>query len=109
MRRAVLVVVMAVGFPFLPPAALVASADEGSPVAPTNVGPQIRPPVGVLRHVDTERAPQPSFAPPRTAAKDLVVLVGGYQSCACPDDGTFDALRARLAADGGFDVVRFGT
>jgi hypothetical protein len=37
-----------------------------------------------------------------------VVLVGGYQSCACPDDGTFDALRKRLAAVPNMDVLRFG-
>ena len=107
MRRGVLVVLAAVALPFLPIGAFVASADEGSPVAPASVGPQLRPPSGVLRHVDADRlAVSPA---PRTHGKELVVLVGGYQSCACPDDGTFDALRARLAADGGYDVVRFGT
>jgi pimeloyl-ACP methyl ester carboxylesterase len=85
--------------------ALVASADEGSPVAP--VSPSIRPPLGVLRHVDAARA---TYVPgtQREQRDELVVLVGGYQSCACPDDGTFDALRKRLAIAGGFTVIRFG-
>jgi len=106
MRRGVLVVLVAVALPFLPARAFVASADEGSPVAPASVGPQLRPPSGVLRHVEADRlAVSPE---PRVHGKELVVLVGGYQSCACPDDGTFDVLRARLASDGGYDVVRFG-
>jgi hypothetical protein len=107
MRCGVLVVLAAAALPFLPVGAPVASADEGSPVAPASVSPRVRPPAGVLRHVDTDRV-SVSPAPVPARGRELVVLVGGYQSCACPDDGTFDALRSRLAADGGFDVVRFG-
>lgn len=106
MRRDVLVVLLAVGLSFLPARAFVASADEGSPVAPASVNPRIRPPEGVLRHVD---AAQIAISPaPSAHGKELIVLVGGYQSCACPDDGTFDALRDRVVKDGAFDVVRFG-
>lgn len=99
-------VLAAVALPFLPVGTTAASADEGSPVAPASVSPRVRPPQGVLRHVDADRiaAPVASLAP----RNELVMLVGGYQSCACPDDGTFDALRARLAAESGFTVVRFG-
>ena len=107
MRRDVLVVLVAVALPFLPLGAFVASADEGSPVAPASVSPHVRPPEGVLRHVDAALLTViPSPAPAH--GKELIVLVGGYQSCACPDDGTFDALRDRVTRDGGFDVVRFG-
>jgi hypothetical protein len=107
MRRGVLVLLLAVTLPFLPASHHVASAEEGSPVAPTNVGPRLRPPLGMLRPVDEDRAVAPSPMP-RSAGRELIVLVGGYQSCACPDDGTFDALRDRLAGNDRFDVVRFG-
>jgi len=99
-------VVTAFTLPFLAAAALVASADEGSRGGQVAASPQIRPPLGVLRHVD---APTASPAPAGAALPELVVLVGGYQSCACPDDGTFDALRKGLAAVPNTDVVRFGT
>ena len=107
MRAPVLVAAVALALPFLAAPALVASADEGSPPAPTSASPRIRPPIGVLRHVDAAQTAVPSVAP--APARELVVLVGGYQSCACPDDGTFDALRDRLAREGNFDVIRFGT
>lgn len=93
------------------------SADEGSPVAPAPVNPRIRPPLGVLRGVDAavmSSVPSVSSSaadPDRSSSlrkRELVVLVGGYQSCACPDDGTFEALQRRLAADPHLDVVRFG-
>ena len=104
--RVLLLLVVIFALPFTT-AALIASADEGSPGAPAGASPPIRPPLGVLRNVD---APRTSVVPlarndPRT---ELVVLVGGYQSCACPEDNTFDALRARLASSGGYTVVRFG-
>jgi PGAP1-like protein len=106
MRSRALLVLAAFALPFVTTAPI-ALADEGSPPVPTETSPRVRPPVGVLRHVDAART---RVAP---AARDgeraeLVVLVGGYQSCACPDDGTFDALRTRLAIAGGFTVVRFG-
>jgi hypothetical protein len=99
-------VVTAFTLPFLASAALVAYADEGSRGGQVAASPQIRPPLGVLRHVD---APTASPAPAGASLPELVVLVGGYQSCACPDDGTFDALRKGLAAVPNTDVVRFGT
>jgi hypothetical protein len=100
---------LTLAIPFLPAAARIASADEGSPVAPMQVSPSIRPPTGVLRHADAPKSTtQPQSTTP-SPTRELVVLVGGYQSCACPDDGTFDALKGRLAATGGFDVVRFGS
>ena len=91
---------MAFTLPFLASAALVASADEGSTGRQTPAGPSIRPPLGVLRHVD---APTASPVSPRP---ELVVLVGGYQSCAC--DETFDDLKPWLAALPNTKVVRFG-
>ena len=36
-----------------------------------------------------------------------MILIGGYQSCSCIDDGAFDMLTTRLVS-AGFDVVRFG-
>lgn len=107
--RGALMVVFSAALSFLPPAALGALADEGAPVAPALASPRIRPPDGVLKHVDA-----PALAVPRASSaalqtgRELVVLVGGYQSCACPDDGTFDLLTRRLV-EGGFDVLRFGT
>jgi hypothetical protein len=58
----------------------------------------------VLRHVDAPTASAVAL----TNGGELVVLVGGYQSCACPDDGTFNGLRSRLATVPGITVVRFG-
>jgi hypothetical protein len=104
--RALLLSVVIIALPFMTNA-LVASADEGSPAAPAGASPSVRPPLGILRHVDAARA---SVAPiaPQDVRPELIVLVGGYQSCACPDDGTFDALSKRLSGSNGFTVVRFG-
>ena len=101
-----LVAAMSFALPFMAASTLVVSADEGSPAPPGPVNPRIRPPSGVLRHVDA-----PTASPVLGVAhrgRELVVLVGGYQSCACPDDGTFDRLRDRLSALPDVDVVRFG-
>lgn len=68
-----------------------------------------RPPLAVLRPVGVPPTTAPVRAapvPPMAPRRELVVLVGGYQSCAC--DGTFAALEPRLR-ESGFDVVRFGT
>ena len=108
MRSRALVVVIAAALPFVPALALAASADEGSPVAPAQVSPPLRPPLGVLRHVDAPAASPGADAPPEIPGRELVVLVGGYQSCACPDDGTFEVLKRQLAKEPRFDVVRFG-
>jgi hypothetical protein len=99
---------MAATLPVMTAFGIAASADEGSPVAPTPVSPPLRPPFGVLRHVDAPTASPIADAPLATQNKELVVLVGGYQSCACPDDGTFEALKRQLATDPHLDVVRFG-
>ena len=64
--------------------------------------------MGVLRHVDAAVTPSAPEGVSPASERELVVLVGGYQSCACPDDGTFEALQRRLASDPRFDVVRFG-
>ena len=79
---------------FAPALALDASADDGTG----------RPPEAVLRHVDASRAPAIASAPSR---KELVILVGGYQSCSCQDDPMFRSLRTRFEA-AGFDVIQFG-
>lgn len=113
MRTFSLSAALCVALTFLPAAARIALADDGSPIAPASASPAVRPPLGVLRHVDAPRlvAPAAPIAPriaaPIQGSKELVVLVGGYQSCACPDDGTFAALTPQLIARG-FDVVRFG-
>ncbi|MEP6693571.1 MAG: hypothetical protein ABJB39_02905 [Chloroflexota bacterium] len=88
----------------LPALALVASADEGSPLRPVDAGPPLRPPVTVLRAVD--RAPSTSALSTDAPKKELIVLVGGYGSGT--EDQFFDGLRTRVAAQGGYDVVRFG-
>ncbi|HUQ40901.1 MAG TPA: hypothetical protein VM052_00220 [Candidatus Limnocylindrales bacterium] len=125
MRLRALVTILCLALPFLPAVALIASADEDSRAAPTLPSPSIRPPLAILRHVDAPATAAPiapphapsAIAPPHVpsataptdaSGKELVVLVGGYQSCACPDDGTFDALRKRLATDPHLDVIRFG-
>lgn len=107
MRSRALLTVMA-ALPLMTAFGLAASADEGSPVAPTPVSPPLRPPLGVLRHVDAPVASPTAAVPLAISGRELVVLVGGYQSCACPDDGTFEALKRRLSTDPHLDVVRFG-
>ncbi len=79
----------------------VARADPGTPTAP----PSFQPPSGVLRHVDAPRTAAPLATGSGARGRELVVLVGGFQSCAC--DATFDGLAKRLS-DAGFDVRRFG-
>jgi hypothetical protein len=88
----------------LPALALVASADEGPPLQPVDAGPPLRPPLTVLRAV--ERAPASSAIATDVPKRELIVLVGGYASE--PDDHAFDAFSARVAHEGGYDVVRFG-
>lgn len=93
-----------VAWAVLPALALVASADEGPPLPPADAGPPLRPPLTVLRAVG--RAPSVSAIPVNAQKKELIVLVGGYASG--PDGHVFDAFRARVAQEGGYDVVRFG-
>src|SRR5260221_13231850 len=88
MRASVFVVAaMSFALPCMVASALVASADEGSPTPSGQVDPRIRPPSGVLRHVDAPTAGPVFTSAPR--AKELGVFVGGYQSCAGPAGGTF--------------------
>lgn len=77
-----------------------ASADPG-PTPPRSFD----PPSGVLRHVDAPRTAVPAASAAMPRGRELVMLVGGFQSCAC--DATFDTLAKRLT-DAGFDVRRFG-
>lgn len=87
-----------------PAMALVALADDGTTNASATPPPSFRPPSAVLRHVDAPVAVSAAGAVP--AKRELVVFVGGYQTCSC-DDPTFDDLVARATA-AGYDVRRFG-
>jgi len=87
----------------LPALALVASADEDPPRHPADAGPPLRPPLTVLRAVQRGPTATALAAVPR---KELIVLVGGYGSG--EDPHIFDAFRARVATEAGYDVVRFG-
>src|SRR5438093_6967441 len=87
----------------LPALALVALADEDPPLRPVDAGPPLRPPLSVLRAV--ERAPSASAAP-EAPKKELIILVGGYASEVDPP--AFGDFRARVAQQGGYDVMEFG-
>ncbi|HUG05756.1 MAG TPA: hypothetical protein VMQ78_04390 [Candidatus Limnocylindria bacterium] len=104
MRVRALIGATLVAWAALPALALAASADEGPPLRPVDAGPLLRPPLTVLRAVD--RAPTAPATSAKAPKKELIVLVGGYGSG--PDDRTFDAFSARVADEGGYDVVRFG-
>lgn len=104
MRMRALIGAMLVAWAALPALALVASADEGPPLPPVDAGPPLRPPLTVLRAA--ERAPSAPTTGTNAPKKELIVLVGGYASGS--DDNAFDAFRARVAKEGGYDVVRFG-
>lgn len=82
------------------PSASFARAEDGRGPLPS-----IHPPEGVLRHVDAARTAVPAPAGP---SREVVVLVGGYQSCSCQRDPDLEALR-RSFEGAGFDVVQFGT
>lgn len=101
MRRVLLVTVASFALAAL--STSLALADE-SPTA----SPRVRAANSVLRHVDAQTLEVPPTARPDTHAKEVVILVGGYQSCACIDDRAFDPLRDRLLMSG-YDVVSFGT
>ena len=99
MRSAVAALIAVVALTVFAPVALADDAPAPSP--------RVRPPDTVLRHVDAATAdvtPAPTHDP---HGREVVVLVGGYQSCSCIEDNTFDTLRPRLIA-AGYDVVRFG-
>lgn len=98
MGRLLAVASLVVAALLAPFATTTARADDGAPI------PSLRPPTTVLRHVDV---PTRSAPPPAAEKRELVILVGGYQSCSCIDDGSFDMLTGRLIA-AGYDVRRFG-
>lgn len=89
----------------IPASALEAHASDHR----TDPLPSIRPPEGVLRHVDAPLASVPAATPIASAPvrREVVILVGGYQSCACEHDPDFDDFRASLEA-AGFEVRQFG-
>ena len=68
---------------------------------------RVRAPNSVLRHVDVQTLEVPPTARPDTHRKQVVILVGGYQSCSCIDDHALDLYRDRFIS-AGYDVVRFG-
>jgi hypothetical protein len=109
MHMRALIGAILVAWAALPALALVASADEDPPLRPVDAGPPLRPPLTVLRAVERVAA-APASAPdtkqPNTQKKELIVLVGGYASG--DDAHVFDALRARVGQEGGYEVVRFG-
>jgi hypothetical protein len=104
MHMRALIGAMLVAGAALPALALAASADEGPPLRPVDAGPPLRPPLTVLRAV--ERAAAVPASAPDVKKKELIVLVGGYASG--EDAHVFDAFRARVARESGYDVVRFG-
>lgn len=91
-------------FAVLPAMALVASADEDPPLRPADAGPPLRPPLTVLRAAETTTAPT-AIAADRPK-RELIVLVGGYGTG--PDSHVFDAFRARVARQSGYEVALFG-
>jgi hypothetical protein len=97
----VLTCVLAGGIVFASGAFVALANDAPSPT------PHVRIPDSVLRHVDAQTLEVPPTPRPDTHAKEVVILVEGYESCACLDDHAFDLLRDRLVASG-FDVVSFG-
>ena len=108
MRMRALIGATLLAYVALPAFALVASADEGPPLPPVDAGPPVRPPITVLRAVERAASAPPSAVDRQTAdrKKELIVLVGGYASG--DDPHVFDAFRARIVREGGYDVVRFG-
>lgn len=96
----------------LPALALVASADEGPPLRPTDAGPPLRPPVSVLRAAATvPPAPIGSVVAPGAVVRpkrELIVLVGGLGTDKRPGENPFTEFQARVPSDT-YDVLRFGT
>lgn len=105
----------------LPTAALVASADEDPPIRPEVGGPPIRPPLSELREtllfpvppaaqpVHTGQVPDaiPSFPTSRATHRELVVVVGGYQS-EFKDPKPLRDFIDSLDLGQNFEVIRFG-
>jgi hypothetical protein len=104
MRVRALIGATLVGGALLPALALVASADEDPPLRSVEAGPPLRPPLTVLRAVET--APPTVAVSAKQPQKELIVLVGGYGTG--PDSHVFDAFRARVARESGYEIVRFG-
>jgi hypothetical protein len=111
MRVRALIGAMLVAWAALPALALVASADEGPPLRPTDAGPPLRPPVSVLRSAATvPPAPIGTVVAPGAVTspkRELIVLVGGLGTDKQPGDNPFKDLQARIPSDT-YDVMRFG-
>lgn len=92
----------------LPALALVASADEGPPLPPADAGPPLRPPLTVLRAVET-MPPQAAATSPTAggahSTRELIVMIGGYASGDKPP--AFNTFTT-MAASSGYDVLEFG-
>ncbi len=105
----------------LPTAAFVASADDGSPIRPEVGGPPIRPPLSELRNTQwfpLVPAPQPvrtgqvddpipAFPPSAATQRELVIVVGGYQSEFKDQKPVRDFIDG-LALGPHYKVIRFG-
>lgn len=103
LKRIFITALATIAIALTPVAALAAFADDPTPTPLAS----LRPPSGVLRQADAPTAsPAPTgvVAPPKP---ELVLFVGGYQTCSC-NDHSFDAYAARATA-AGYDVKNFGT
>ena len=111
MRMRALIGATFLAWALLPALALVASADEDPPVRAAEAGP-LRPPRTVLRATVTAApAAVPSVVASggaASAARELIVLVGGLGSHKQPDRNPFEELQKRLPG-ATYDVLRFGT
>ena len=101
MLKRILLTVLATTAFALAPTAPLAFADE----APTPV-PSFRPPSVVLRDVAVPSGPAVPTAAAVPPTREVVLFVGGYQTCSC-DDHSFDAYAARATA-AGYEVKNFG-
>lgn len=103
LKRTFLTAFATIAIALTPGAAVIALADD----PPPSPLPSFRPPTGVLRHVDAPTASPAATAMVAQRERELVMFVGGYQTCSC-DDHSFDLYAARATA-AGYDVKRFGT
>lgn len=103
LKRIFLTAFATIAIALAPGASLVVLADDQPPTPP----PSFRPPTGVLRHVDAPTASPVGTAVVVQPKRELVIFVGGYQTCSC-DDHSFDDYAKRATA-AGYDVKTFGT
>ena len=103
LKRIFLTALATLAIALVPGAALIAVADDASPTPFAS----FHPPSGVLRHVGAPTASAAGTAIVAVPKRELVLFVGGYQTCPC-NDHSFDAYAARASA-AGYDVRSFGT